>query len=150
MISQTAEYAFRAVVALAQAAGESITNERLAELTQVPPAYLPKIMLSLRKAGLVRAQRGPRGGLSLARPPDSIALLEVLNAVDPIRRITECPLGLRSHGSRLCALHRKLDDTVASAERALRETTLADMLRNVDGRLPLCDSSKPGGLVQLG
>jgi Rrf2 family protein len=148
MISQTVEYALRAMVVLARAAPDARTNQQLAELTQVPPAYLPKVMLSLRKAGLVRAQRGPRGGLRLARPVDSITLLEVVNAVDPLQRIVECPLRLTSHAGRLCALHKKLDETVALAERTLRETTLADMLENIDGPSPLCETGQQA-LVQL-
>ncbi len=148
MISQTVEYALRAVVSLARAAPDPRTNEQLAELTQVPPAYLPKVMLSLRKAGLIHSQRGPHGGNKLARPADSITLLEVVNAVEPIRRIVECPLGLR-HSGRLCALHKKLDNIAAMAERALRETTLSDVIRASDGVSPLCDS-EDGGLVQLG
>ncbi|MFO1093089.1 MAG: Rrf2 family transcriptional regulator [Planctomycetaceae bacterium] len=148
MLSQTAEYALRAIVVLARAAPEPRTNQQLAELTQVPGAYLPKVMQSLRKAGLVRAQRGLGGGLRLARPADSITLLEAVNAVDPLLRILECPLRLKDHDGRLCALHRKIDETAALAERLLRETTLADMLNDIDGPAPLCQRS-PEALVSL-
>lgn len=139
MISQTVDYALRAMAVLARAAPGGRTNQQLAELTQVPSAYLPKVMLSLRKAGLIRAQRGPRGGLRLARPADSITLLEVVNAVDPLRRIVECPLRLKAHAGHLCALHQTLDNTVAAAERALRSSTLADVLQLKDGTGPLCE-----------
>jgi Rrf2 family protein len=148
MLSQTAEYALRAVVVLARSAPQPRTNLQLAEQTHVPTAYLPKVMQSLRKAGLVRAQRGLGGGLRLARPADSITLLEVVNAVDPLLRIVECPLQLTQHVGRLCTLHRKLDETVAQAEKTLRETTLADMLRDIDGPGPLC-RLEPGPLVAL-
>ena len=148
MISQTVEYALRAIVVLARATPDARTNQQLAELTQVPSAYLPKVMLSLRKGGLVRTQRGPRGGLRLARPADSITLLEVVNAVDPLQRIVECPLRLKSHAGRLCALHQKLDETVSVAERMLRETTLADVLRDSGGGGPLCESDM-NQIVQL-
>jgi DNA-binding IscR family transcriptional regulator len=77
--------------------------------------------------------------LRLARPADSITLLDVVNAVDPLHRITECPLRLKSHARRLCALHQRLDDITATAERALQETTLADVLQNEQGAVPLCD-----------
>jgi len=148
MISQTVEYALRAVVCLARAMPDPRTNDQLAELTQVPPSYLPKVMLSLRKAGLILSQRGPRGGNRLARPADSITLLEVVNSVEPIRRIQECPLGLRNHTGRLCALHTKLDAIAAMTERALRETTVADVGRAADGVLPLCDVAR-NDLIQL-
>lgn len=150
MISQTVEYALRAVVCLARAAPEPRTNDQLAELSQVPPAYLPKVMLSLRKAGLIDSRRGPHGGNRLARPVDSITLLEVVNAVEPIRRIQKCPLGLRTHSGRLCALHTKLDTIAAMTERALRETTLADVMLVSNGVTPFCDTQQNDGLVQLG
>jgi Rrf2 family protein len=141
MLSQSAEYALRAAVVLARAHPLPQTNQQLAELTRVPPGYLPKVMHDLAKAGLVHAQRGRKGGLRLARPADSITLLEVVNAQGAIHRILECPLGLSSHAGRLCALHRKLDGIIACVERALRETTLADMLHATDGMVPLCDRS---------
>jgi Rrf2 family protein len=149
MISQTVEYALRAVVCLARAVPEPRTNDQLAESTQVPPAYLPKVMLSLRKAGLIHSQRGPRGGNRLARPADSITLLDVVNSVEPIHRILKCPLGLSSHSGRLCELHSKLDTIAAMTERALRETTVADVLHGSNGVSPLCDTHNDG-LVQLG
>jgi Rrf2 family protein len=139
MLSQTVEYALRAVVCLARAVPHPLTNEQLAQQTRVPSAYLPKVTLNLRKAGLIAAQRGPRGGLRLARPVDSITLLEVVNAVDPIRRIHQCPLGLKSHAGQLCALHRQLDEIVAQAERTYGETTLADVLRYAEDGRPLCE-----------
>ena len=60
------------------------------------------------KAGLVRSQSGPGGGYRLDREPEEITILDVINAVGPIERIRNCPLGLESHTS-LCPLHRELD-----------------------------------------
>lgn len=67
-----------------------------------------------------------------------ISILEVVNAVDPIARITTCPLGLEAHGPNLCALHKKLDEVAAEIERSFGATTLRDLLVSV----PLCD--RPG------
>jgi len=151
MISQTAEYALRAAVVLARAHPLAQTNRQLAQQTQVPPGYLPKVMHDLTRAGLVRGQRGPKGGMRLARPADSITLLEVVNAVGAIQRILECPLKLGSHAGRLCALHRKLDEICAQTERALREATLADVLQTTQGIVPLCEPAFGGrAIVPLG
>ncbi len=138
MISQTAEYAFRAMVCLAQHPERPQTRQQIAEATRVPGDYLAKVMRALASAGLVRAERGPTGGFSLAADPSGLNLLAVLNAVDPIRRITHCPLGLEAHGKQLCPLHRRLDDALAHVEQVFRETTLEELLR--PGRpLPLCN-----------
>ena len=64
---------------------------------------------------------------------------EIVQAVDPIRRITTCPLGLAAHGQRLCPLHRRLDDALAAMERAFSSTTLAEILAEPSRSRPLCD-----------
>jgi Rrf2 family transcriptional regulator, nitric oxide-sensitive transcriptional repressor len=61
------------------------------------------------------------------RPPAEITVLEVVSAVDPLRRIRSCPLGLAAHGENLCPLHRKLDDAVRSVEEAFAATTIQSL-----------------------
>ncbi|HXY34793.1 MAG TPA: Rrf2 family transcriptional regulator [Planctomycetaceae bacterium] len=142
MMSQTVEYALRAMVCLANASPEPQTTEALAQVTRVPPAYLSKVMLGLTRAGLVRSQRGPNGGFTLVRSPDDISLLQVVNAVDPIRRIHTCPLDIPQHGGRLCPLHRRLDQVLAMTESAFSETSLADVVGEKGGVTPLCDKTR--------
>ncbi|MFO0910472.1 MAG: Rrf2 family transcriptional regulator [Isosphaeraceae bacterium] len=139
MLSQTVEYALRAVVYLAGQAPEARTTDQIATATLVPKAYLSKVLQGLVRAGVVHSQRGIGGGMALVKSPDEITVLEVVNAVDPIRRILECPLGLKSHGVRLCPLHRRLDDAMALVERAFQKTTLAEVLSEPTTSVPLCD-----------
>lgn len=127
MISQTAEYALRAIVYLADQNDAPRTTTQIAEITRVPAGYLAKVMQSLSRAGLVHAQRGLHGGFSLARPASELTVLDVVQAVDPLKRITHCPLGLEGHTS-LCPLHRRLDNAVAMVEEALRSSTIAELL----------------------
>jgi Rrf2 family protein len=139
MLSQTVEYALRAAVYLADQAPEPRTAEQIAEVTLVPQAYLSKVLQSLARAGLVTSQRGLHGGFLLARSADELTILEVVNAVDPIRRIRTCPLGLSAHGVRLCPLHRRLDNALATVEDAFRSTTLAEVLAEPSRSVPLCN-----------
>jgi Rrf2 family nitric oxide-sensitive transcriptional repressor len=139
MFSQTVEYALRAVVYLAQQTPEARTTEQIATATKVPQAYLAKVLQELGQAGLVRSQRGVGGGISLRKSPAEINLLEVVNAVDPIKRIQKCPLGLAAHGVTLCPLHQRLDGALAMVEKAFRETTLAEVLAEPSPSVPLCD-----------
>jgi Rrf2 family protein len=136
MLSQTAEYALRAIVWLSDRPDKPLTGQQLASATQVPAGYLLKVMQSLGRAGLVDAQRGRNGGFILTSPPDQITILDVINAVDPMRRIRTCPLGLKGH-QRLCPLHRRLDDAMDHVERAFAETRISDLLRDA-GVKPLC------------
>jgi len=144
MISQTTEYALRAVVYLAQHAHESWTTKQIAAATRVPAGYLSKVLQGLSRAGLIHSQRGRHGGFQLARDPEDLTVLEVVNAVEPIRRITRCPLNLASHGADLCPLHKTLDRTLALVENAFTEAKVSDLLGRPDTVEPLCDF--PGGL----
>jgi Rrf2 family protein len=139
MFSQTTEYALRAIVWIASHPGMPLTTRRIAATTRVPAGYLSKVLQSLVRAKLVRSQRGLHGGFTLSKPPDRISVLEVVNAVDPIQRIATCPLGLKSHGTSLCALHRRLDEAIAHIERAFSLSTLADLVAESESIPPLCE-----------
>jgi Rrf2 family nitric oxide-sensitive transcriptional repressor len=140
MLSQTVEYALRAVVQLASIAPNASTTADLAVVTQVPPAYLVKVLQALVKAGIVTSQRGAAGGVTLAKPAHELTILDVVSATDPIKRIRTCPLDLVTHGKRLCPLHRRLDAALAQVEQAFGETTLAEVLGDSSGVKPLCDT----------
>lgn len=140
LISQTAEYALRAAVMLAADPNQPRTTQELAKQTQIPAGYLAKVLQSLGRADLVRGRRGLGGGFVLSRPAADISVLEVVNAVDPIQRIRTCPLKLKSHGKRLCPLHKKLDDAISHIEKSFRETSLADILADPSRSRPLCEA----------
>lgn len=147
MISPTAEYALRAVVAIAQGGGDTIVTPTLVEMTKVPSGYLPKVLQTLRRAGLVLSRRGLGGGFTLAHAPEKITVLDVVNAVDPIKRIVQCPLDIDSHSTTLCPLHKRLDEAAEMVEKSFASTTIADLLTNSDGgHAPLCKPAQPLGL----
>lgn len=139
MLSQTAEYALRAVVHLAEYAPAPRTTEQIAQATLVPQAYLSKVLQALNRAGVVHTQRGVGGGITLEKAPRELTILEVVNAVDPIQRIKECPLGLASHGTQLCPLHRRLDSALGMVEHVFQQTTLAEVLADPSQSVPLCE-----------
>ena len=143
MISPTAEYALRAVVGIAQGGGRVVVTPTLAEITKVPPGYLPKILQTLRKAGLLISKRGLGGGFTLAKPPAEMTVLEVVNAVDPIKRIDRCPLEVDSHGAGLCPLHHRLNEATLLVEQSFASTTIAELVSAPGGRTPLCHPDQP-------
>lgn len=140
MFSQTVEYALRAVVFLADQSPNAGTTDQIAAATKVPKPYLSKVLQNLNRGGIVRSQRGIGGGITLVKSPEELTILEVVNAVEPIQRIASCPLGLKSHGTQLCPLHRRMDDTLAAVESTFRATTLAELLGEETNSYPLCDS----------
>lgn len=138
MFSTTTEYALRAMVLLAMRRGTPQTAQQIATETKVPIDYLFKVLQSLNRRGLVQAQRGKNGGFSLVSDPSEISIFDVIQAVDPLKRIAICPLGLKAHGVRLCSLHRKLDDALRHIQEAFSSTSLAELIDHSSPILPLC------------
>ena len=138
MLSTTAEYALRAIVWLAAQKEAACTTEQISQATEVPAAYLSKVLQTLGKAGIVRSQRGLGGGFSLAGDPQQLTVLDVINSVDPLRRIRSCPLKLASHGGKLCPLHSRLDAAAATIEEAFGKCTIADLFDVPNAESPLC------------
>jgi len=88
MLAQKTRYALRALLYLTENhGGSAVQLARIAETQQVPPKYLELIMLDLKKAGMVRSIRGPKGGYALAREPEEISFGEVV-------RVMEGPIAL--------------------------------------------------------
>lgn len=137
MFSQTAEYALRAIVVLARDPHKPWTAQEIAAESRVPADYLIKVLQAIGRAGLVTAQRGRGGGFVLRRTSSEISVLDVMNAVDPLRRIQHCPLGLKSHTTALCPLHRKLDDAIRHVEEAFASTSIAELLNDPSPIQPL-------------
>jgi Rrf2 family protein len=144
MFSQTLEYALRAVAHLAAQAPLPRTTDEIAAATLVPKPYLAKVLQGLCRGKIVCSRRGLGGGMALAKAPSALTILEVVNAVEPIRRIRQCPLGLAAHGIRLCPLHRRLDQALALVEEAFGQTTLAEILAEPTRSPPLCELSPIG------
>jgi len=93
MLAQKTRYALRSLLYLAEDQGGSpVQLARIAETQRVPPKYLELIMLDLKRAGLVRSVRGPRGGYRLARAPDEISFGAIV-------RVMEGPIALVSCAS---------------------------------------------------
>ena len=141
MISKTAEYALRAITILAGQPKSPASADSLAKTTKVPRRYLTRVMQDLTAAGLVNSRSGPGGGYVLAKAIDDLTILDVINAVAPLERITSCPLGLTSHTS-LCPLHAELDRAYAATEAAFSAVTIKQLLESTNPILPLCEIPK--------
>jgi Rrf2 family transcriptional regulator, nitric oxide-sensitive transcriptional repressor len=142
MFSQTVEYALRAVIHLAHEAPAARTTAQIAAATRVPKDYLSKILQGLAKKGIVETHRGVGGGVSLLKKPEELTILDVVNAVEPIKRFRTCPLNLPNHGTNLCPLHARMDAALCAVEDAFRNSTLAEVLADTSSTsVPLCDGS---------
>ncbi|MBN1449883.1 MAG: Rrf2 family transcriptional regulator, partial [Anaerolineales bacterium] len=90
-ITRQADYAVRAVLHLARINGsQRAATSQVAQEQHIPPSFLAKIISQLSIAGLLHTSRGARGGVTLAREPKAITLLEVIEAIDGPIMLNEC------------------------------------------------------------
>lgn len=90
-ITRQADYALRATVEVARMEyGERAPTATIAERQQIPLPFLAKIVSQLVVRGILEATRGASGGVSLARPADTITMLEVIEAIDGPITINRC------------------------------------------------------------
>jgi len=124
-ITRQADYAVRAVLYLAQLGPEQrAATSQIAQQQQIPPSFLAKIVSQLSVAGLLQTSRGARGGVSLARPPEQISMLEVVEAIDGPILLNECvsPNGVCAFGDN-CPMKPVWCDTQAQLVQRLKAAT---------------------------
>ena len=142
MISQKAQYALRALLALAQApAGRAMLTADIAEQERIPKKFLEQILLELKHRGIVMSRRGKAGGYLLLAAPEQITFGEVLRIVDgPIAplpclsRIAYRPCE-GCEDEETCRLRRVFARVTEATRGVLDTTTIADALAD-DGRGP--------------
>jgi Rrf2 family protein len=134
MLSQTAEYALRAVLHLArEATDRPVSVEEMARVLGVPQNYLSKTLHVLARQRVLTSARGKHGGFQLAVPPERLSLVRVVEWFDRFDGRARCLLGRPQCSDRTaCAAHarwRRVADTVT---QFFRETTVADLLAGAE------------------
>ncbi|RJP53774.1 MAG: Rrf2 family transcriptional regulator [Anaerolineaceae bacterium] len=128
-ITRQADYAVRAVLYLARNGDQRTATSMIAEEQRIPPSFLAKIVSQLSIAGLLHTSRGARGGVTLARTPKEITLLEVIEAIDGPIQLNEC-VGDSSSCSfdDDCPLRPVWCDAQEDLVRKLKGTNFSDMV----------------------
>ena len=140
MLSRTAEYALRAVLLLADS-GEPANVDQIAERLGVPRNYLSKTLHRLAREGVLASTRGQRGGFRLARDPDRLPLLSVVEPFDPIRGERRCLLGRpQCSDANPCPAHAQWKAVSDQVAAFFREKTVGDLLR---GEAELSEPESP-------
>ncbi|HEY7119454.1 MAG TPA: Rrf2 family transcriptional regulator, partial [Tepidisphaeraceae bacterium] len=130
MLTQTTDYALRALVYLAHDPDDGYHQTRdLATTLNVPANYLGKILQLMAHHKIVESQRGMNGGFRLAKLPEQIRLYDVLFALDALPSDPECPLMTGGRQLELCTLHRRFASMTAMYVNFLKSTTLDDVLQ---------------------
>jgi Rrf2 family protein len=128
-ITRQADYAVRAVLHLSRNGDQRVATNVIAEEQHIPPSFLAKIVSQLSIAGLLHTSRGARGGVTLARAPGEISLLEVIEAIDGPIQLNEC-VGENSSCSfdENCPLRPVWCEAHEQLVTRLRGTNFADIL----------------------
>ena len=107
--TDSGKYAIRALTCMAgqEDRQNPVSAADVAEAESIPPFYLAKVLQDLARADLLKSVRGRGGGFVLKRAPEDIKILDILEAVEDIRRLTtECVLGLDECNDDVpCPLH---------------------------------------------
>lgn len=134
MLSQTAEYALRAALYLAEDPDRTARVGDLAEALQVPQNYLSKTLHQLARVGVLTSTRGKHGGFRLTRPPTEISVYEI---VSPFERITDqrvCLLGQTiCSDAAPCAAHSRWKKVKEQTNGFFRNTMLSDLIHGAPG-----------------
>lgn len=133
-ISARGDYAVRAALGLAAAHPAVVSAQTLAAEQDMPRKFLEAVLADLRRAGVVRAQRGAEGGYTLTRPPADVSIGEVLRAVEgPLAGVR----GVRPEQTRYSGTAEHLQELWVAVRAAVRdvvdEVSLAEVVR---GELP--------------
>ena len=132
MLSDTAEYALRATLYIAQHADGDrlVRTEEAAEALGVPRNYLSKILHVLARHGVLSSTRGPLGGFRLAHAADEMPLYRILEPFDPVGPQRTCILGrAECNDGNPCPAHRCWKDISEKVLAFFRKTTVGDLLR---------------------
>jgi Rrf2 family protein len=130
ILSQSAKYALRATIYLADHGEGPHLSREIAEALDVPAQYLAKILQDLARHGLLISAKGRGGGFRLAQPADQIVLLRVVRAIDGERFGEGCALGLPDCSDEApCALHGAWKELKGEILGMLENTNLSDLPR---------------------
>ncbi len=129
MLTQTSEYALRAMVFMARKGEpEYVGVKDIAEATGVPSNYLAKILQQLAKGGILESQKGFGGGFRIAQQLDKIKLLDIVDPLENISKFHRCVLGQRECNDAVaCPLHDAWKRICNEYLGALENTTLQDV-----------------------
>jgi len=138
IVRRNTDYALRAMVNLAKNHHAGYKSTRLiAREEEVSYQLACKLLQKLHDAGLVKSVMGPRGGFRLARSPEEVTLLEVIEIIQGPVRLNRCLLDSREcPRSPSCPVHEKFVSLQEQMTAFMSATTLADVCGNGSGQAP--------------
>jgi Rrf2 family transcriptional regulator, iron-sulfur cluster assembly transcription factor len=128
-LTMSGEYAVRAMMHLAGLpAGTAVPLKTIAAAWEIPETFLRKIAAQLSRGGLLVSTRGNGGGVSLARPAESLTVLDIIEVVEGEMSLNKCLMSPAECGhSTTCAVHVLWCEAQGRLKETLRSRSLADL-----------------------
>jgi Rrf2 family transcriptional regulator, iron-sulfur cluster assembly transcription factor len=128
-LTSRTEYAVRAMIDLARLDGSQATAKEIAKRQEIPPKFLPQIMVDLSRAGLVQGTRGSGGGVRLAVDPTKVTLRRIVDAIEGPMALYAClEEGGVCHREGRCEVQHVWAWAQSRFLKALEEFTLQDLV----------------------
>lgn len=134
ILSKSCIYGIQAAIAVAASGGKGyVPINRLADRLDISFHFLTKVLQEFTHAGILASYRGPRGGVTLAKPPEQISLYDMVEAMDGTDIFTECMLGLPGCGTAPpCPAHEQWSILRLQLSSIAKTLTLADMAKRAN------------------
>ena len=128
MLTQTSELAFKTLLFLClEGGGQPLSPRQIAESLECSPSYLAKTVGMLVRAGVLRSIKGSQGGVLLAKRPEEITLLEMVEACQGLLIANYCQ-EISAHPNP-CAFHQAMKELHAVTVATLSKWTLTDLMK---------------------
>ena len=136
LFSKACEYGIRAMLFLAsQEDDKPVRVREIAETLKIPIPFLSKIVHSLSRNELIHSQKGPGGGVTLAKAPSQITLLQVVEVIDGLDLFRACALGLPHCSDDFpCPLHGQWGGLRTEIQEMLTHRTLDQIIDQLHTR----------------
>lgn len=135
MLSNSSKYALKAVLFLAVNSSQEhkILAKDISEPTNIPKAYLSKILQELSKHNIVSSLRGPGGGFYLSEANRAVHLMDIIHIMDGDNRLISCMLSLQEcNAEHPCPMHDLVGDTKTRFVKNLEKTTVDDLVADIN------------------
>ncbi len=127
LVSQGAQYAISAIIAISKHQNDVISASALSHSLNCPSAYLSQILAKLKAPGILKSQRGLNGGVYLAKALEEISVYDVIAAIDGETFFSTCFMGIEGCGHiEPCPFHHFWADKRGEIKEWLQATSFAD------------------------
>lgn len=131
LYSKGCEYAIRGLMHFPAELNSNVGIQEISDRAQVPEHFTRKMFQVLARNGILTAISGPNGGYRLARKPDQISLLEIMEIIDGTGPLNACVLGLPiCDDGNPCALHDSWTKAKKTLLPDLRKRSIADLFKS--------------------